>query len=378
MSKGKYRICFVGLGWMGESQIRLLAALDYVSIPVVVEPEKERARCILDEIGLTDTVVTDDYQWALDSFELDIAWLVSPNSFHESQATMAMEKGLHVFCEKPASTTFAGFEKEIELSGQHPELMTLVNYVLSYNEMEKGLIEIVRQGKLGTIQQLQVNYRHPINITGNKVWKLKKSIMGDAMGMGINHAVSIVVHLMELQAKPIAVYATSQNFNIRGFEAQTVYNIMIRYDNGATATVLGNIDRENGYDLYHCLDGTKGAFIFDSRVDEHDKIRMWSDDLTDGKWVYPLHEDFSSKEPLLKSFKYGMPLPDSGNAQDHQLTYSIEDFFTSIRTGIHSSLGFVNSKQIAEIGWAAQVSAITHKEVLLPISGKDREIALSL
>ncbi|MBR4426852.1 MAG: Gfo/Idh/MocA family oxidoreductase [Spirochaetales bacterium] len=375
---GKLQILFSGLGWMGKSQMALLANTTGVSVPVVVEPKKEEARAFLDSLGMKDTVVTDDYDWALENFRCDIAWIVSPNNFHDGQATKALEKGMHVFCEKPASVTFSAFEKEIELSRKNPKLVTLVNYVLSYNEMEKALIEMVKAGKMGTIEQLQINYRHPINTSGDKAWKLKKAMMGDAFGMGINHAVSIVVHLMETQAKPVAVYATCQNFHIRGFEAQTVHNVMIRYDNGATATVLGNIDRENGYDLYHCLNGTKGSFIFDSRIEERDKIRMWSDDLTDGKWVYPLHEDYHNSDPLMKPFYLGMPLPDSGNAQDHQLGYSIADFLGRIADGTQSILSFDNSHLIAEIGWAAQVSEKTHREVALPISGEDREVALSL
>ena len=96
-----------------------------------------------------------------------------------------------------------------------------------------------------------MNYRHPINAAGDKVWKLREGTMGDAIGMGINHAISVMVFAMASQARPVAVYATSQNPNVRGFEADPLYNILLKFDNGATGFCFGNIDNGNGYDAYH-------------------------------------------------------------------------------------------------------------------------------
>lgn len=371
-------VCFIGTGWMGATQLQVLSRFEKVSISVVVEKNQESARNLLDGMGLKDVPVTDDYLAALDKYPIDIVWIVSPNSFHGEQAIAAMERGIHVFCEKPASTTFAEYEKEIALSKANPKLMTMVDYILYFNQMEKVLVDLAKDDKFGKIHQIQVNYRHPVNISGNKAWKLSKEIMGDAMGMGINHAISVIMNVMSTQAKPVAVYATSDNSHVRGFEVDPVWNIMIRFDNNATAICLGNIDIENGYDLFHCIAGSKGGFIFDSRVEVRDKIRLWQEDLTGGKWVYPLHDDFSSENVILKSLFPGMMLPDSGNVLDHQIMFALEHFINSVRTGEESPLSFNNSHLIAEIGWAAQVSALTHREVALPISDEDRRIALTL
>jgi antitoxin component of RelBE/YafQ-DinJ toxin-antitoxin module len=49
-----------------------------------------------------------------------------------------------------------------------------------------------------------VNYRHPINIAEDKVWKLSREIMGDAIGMGIIHALSVMLNIMAAQgAMPV-------------------------------------------------------------------------------------------------------------------------------------------------------------------------------
>ncbi|MGP1507499.1 MAG: Gfo/Idh/MocA family protein [Sphaerochaeta sp.] len=374
----KINICFIGTGWMGSTQLKTLSQIEYVEIVVVIEKNLAHAKKVISELGMSNIPITDNYEGALNKYKIDIVWIVSPNSYHAPQAIMAMERGIHVFCEKPASTTFIDFEKEIELSNANPTLMTMVDYVLYFNPMEQALMNIVKGGGFGVITQLQINYRHEVNISDGKNWKLSKAFMGDALGMGINHAISMIVNIMNIQTKPISVYATSYNSKVRGFEPDPVWNIMIRFANGSTAVCLGNIDRENGYDLYHNVSGSMGGFIFDSRVEYENKIRIWGDQLTNGQWVYPLKKDFSTDNKLIGEIKKDILLPDSGNVMNHQIQCAIEHFLNSVRTKHESSLSFRKSRIIAEIGWAAQVSAKIHKEISLPMIEEYCEIARNL
>ena len=366
------QICFVGTGWMGSAQLRQLATMKEVKISVVVNDDIDQAKQVLEDIGLASVPVTSDYQQAITDYPVDIVWLVSPNSFHGFQAIYAMEQGKHVFCEKPPATSFAEFEKEIDLVESNSSIRSLVNYILYFNPMEQSLRRLVKARAFGTIQQIQVNYRHPVNISGDKEWKLKKEIVGDALGMGINHAISVIIFIMSIQSRPTAVYAGSSNGKVRGFEVDPVWSVMIRFENGAVATCLGNIDNEKGYDLYHNIAGTKGGFIFDSRVEFANKVRIWGEELTDGEWIYPLREDTAPEYPLLNGFSSTMLLPDSGNVMDHQTSSALEHFIRSVQSGTESELSFSKSAIIGEIGWAAQLSARTRREVLLPLSEKDR------
>ena len=371
-------ICFIGTGWMGSTQIKKLSKIGGAKISVVVNDDIRQAKKVLNEAGLTEVEVVVDLQKALTIYPVDIVFIVSPNAFHGSQSLLALELGKHVFCEKPPAITFQEFEKQIELTKKQPHLITMVDYILYFNPMELALRNMVANDFFGTIHQIHINYRHPVNISDDKRWKLKEDIMGDAIGMGINHAISAILFIMDEQTKPTAVYATSQNSRIRGFEPDTVWNIMIRFNNGATGICLGNIDIENGYDLYHNIAGSKGGFIFDSRVDLSEKIRLWNEEVAEGQWVYPLRDNSFSIMPGLESFAPGIMLPDSGNVMDHQVERAIEDFLESVRMGIESPLSFGNTSMIGEIGWAARISAKFHREVPVPLSSSDRKLALEL
>jgi predicted dehydrogenase len=364
MKMKKIGIGFVGAGWMGSVQLKRLTERDDVEVVALFEKNTERGKEVLRSLCLDENLLVDDYDKIVNNPDIDAVWLVSPNSFHAPQAIIAMKAGKHVFSEKPAATTFADFCKEIELERANPKLTTFVDYILYFDSMEQRLRDMVANGEFGDVTQIQINYRHPVNITGDKVWKLNKNIMGDAIGMGINHAISAMIFAMASQAKPVDVYATSTPAKIRGFEADPIWAITIHFDNGATGFCFGNIDNGNGYDAYHNIFGTGGGFVFESQIDRPYKVRYWSDKTTAGKWIRPLDKSNAGDLAWLED----TTTPDSGNVVEHQTGSAVGHFIDCVKNKTKSPLSFVNSQIIAEIGWAAQMSASLKQPVSLPLN----------
>ena len=214
----------------------------------------------------------------------------------------------------------------------------------------------------------EITFDVGINIAGDKVWKLNKAIMGDAIGMGINHAISVMIFSMASQAKPIGVYATSMPAKVRGFEADPIWALTIHFDNGATGFCFGNIDNGNGYDAFHSLYGTEGAFTFDSQQDRPNKVRYWSQKTTQGKWIFPLNSQQCNSQGLEQCvWPEDTTTPDSGNVVEHQTGSAVGHFIDCVKNKAKSPLSFANSSIIAEIGWAAQMSASLKQPVSLPL-----------
>ena len=359
----KIRVGFIGAGWMGSVQMQRICERDDAQIVALFEKNTERGKETLKKLGLSESLLVDDYAKIVNDPDIDAVWVVSPNSFHGPQSIAAMRAGKHVFCEKPCATSFSDFCTQIELEKANPKLKTFVDYILYFDSMEQRIREMVKNGEFGTVTQIQVNYRHPVNIAGDKVWKLDKSVMGDAIGMGINHAISVMVYAMQSQARPVGVYATSHNPNVRGFEADPLYNILVKFDNGATGFCFGNIDSGNGYDAYHNIFGNEGGLVFESQIDRPYKVRYWSNKTTDGQWIRPL--DRQQAETL--AWPEDTTTPDSGDVVEHQTGECVGHFIECIKNDTTSPLSFVNSQIISEIGWAAQMSAKLKKEIKLPL-----------
>ncbi len=364
----KIGVGFAGAGWMGGELMKRLAERDDAEILALFQPNRASTVRALEAAGLASDLWTDDYDAMLERPEIEAVVIASPNRFHGEQAMKAQKAGKHVFCEKPCATGFDEFRRQIELERRRPEQITFVDYILYFDPMEQCLREMVAAGEFGKITQIQINYRHPVNIAGGKAWKLSRDLMGDAIGMGIVHSLSAMVWLMASQARPAEVFATSMEASVRPFEPEPVWNIMVRFDNGATGLCLGNIDDSNGYDAYHNLSGTEGGLIFDSQIDQPLKVRYWSQRATGRRWVYPLDAERCARENLAElAWPPGLSTPDSGNVIYHQTDACVGHFMECIRKREASPLSFARSAVFAEIGWAAQISAATGRPVGLPL-----------
>ena len=351
---------------MGSTLLHRLAEHPHARVTALHQRSHDNAIKALRRAGLGEDLFVEDYTEMLTRADVDAVFICSPNSLHTAQSIAALEAGKHVFCEKPCATDFDEYERQLEAAENHPHLVTFVNYILNFDSMEQRIREMTRQGEFGTITQIQVNYRHPINTSGEKAWKLRRDLMGDAIGMGIIHALSVMLNIMAAQeAHPIRVYATTSDLKTRPIEADSIYSIQIQFSNGASGLCLGNIDHANGYDAYHNIHGTKGGFIFDSYLDRPQKVRLWSRNGTDGKWIRPL--DPSTCPPDLL-WPAGTTTPDSGDVIEHQTGACVSHFLDCIRSGTPSFLGFRQSAPTAELGWAVLQSAKTGSTVDLPLN----------
>jgi len=359
----RIRIGFVGPGWIGRVQLEKLLRRTDVLIAGVLGRDFEQTASLLQELGLPATCNCRSYAELLER-EIDAVWLASPNQHHGPQAIAALKADKHLFCEKPTAISYRDDLELQRLASEKPHLISFVDFVLYFNPMEQKLLEMVDAGLFGDLTQVQVNYRHPINTSGGKAWKLTKEAMGDAISMGISHALSLIVWIFAANGQhPTSVFAISDRARVREFEPNPIWNILIQFSGGGTAFCFGNIDFNHGYDLYHNVTGTTGSFVFDSAQPQQQKIRFTSQRIEDGKTIWPLvsdaHPDFGWNQKLT--------LPDSGDVLTHGLDDALECFLASVKTKQESPLSIQKSFTIAEIGWAAQLSASTGKQVSLPL-----------
>lgn len=109
------RVGIVGLGRLGRTHAINLAqnvpGAKLVAACSFVEDELEYAK---RELGVTETYKSFEEMAA--SPNLDAVCIVSPSGYHPEQIRLAMEKGLHVFSEKPIGLDIEDIEKQWKLS----------------------------------------------------------------------------------------------------------------------------------------------------------------------------------------------------------------------------------------------------------------------
>lgn len=103
------RISVIGAGHLGSIHARLLAQSPRVTLVGIVDPDESRARDVANE---------HDVQWftsVQEMSDVDAVVISAPTSHHFSLAKICLERGLHMFIEKPVTATH----------GEAVELMSL-------------------------------------------------------------------------------------------------------------------------------------------------------------------------------------------------------------------------------------------------------------
>lgn len=144
------RVGIVGLGRLGKIHAtniaRNIPGATLQAACSIVEAELEFAR---NELGVEETYQT--FEEMVDSQNVDAVCIVSPSGFHPGQIRLAMEKGLHVFCEKPIGLEIEDIEKTIEVIDNHPDQVFQLGFMRRYDESYQYAKKLVDDGELGEL-----------------------------------------------------------------------------------------------------------------------------------------------------------------------------------------------------------------------------------
>ena len=94
------KTCIIGLGKMGISHCAIVNAHPLLDLVAVCDTSS----FVLDVFKKYSPVnCYTNYVEMLEKEELDSVFIATPTKFHYDIVKLALEKGLHVFCEKPFS-----------------------------------------------------------------------------------------------------------------------------------------------------------------------------------------------------------------------------------------------------------------------------------
>src|SRR3989449_9309270 len=101
MEEATVRIGVCGAGQMGAAHVRLFSGVPGTTVVGAADADEQRARSAAAAIGATPC---PDLATLL-GLRPDAVVIVVPNIHHAAASIAALERGVHVFCEKPMATT---------------------------------------------------------------------------------------------------------------------------------------------------------------------------------------------------------------------------------------------------------------------------------
>lgn len=154
LARDSLRVAVAGLG-VGRGHVEALAGHARARIAAVCEPNEELARATAETHGIP--AVYKDYDAMLEAEELDGVCIATPNSLHAPMVRAALERGLHVLCEKPLALD-AGEARDLLERARAAGVTHATNFSNRPNPAVRYMQEQIEGGALGRLYEVHLTY----------------------------------------------------------------------------------------------------------------------------------------------------------------------------------------------------------------------------
>ena len=142
------RIGAIGLGRLGfQHAYNLRFAIPGVELVALCDANAEKLHATAREWGVERTYT--DFDAMIGSGGLDAVAIASPSHLHTVQIAAALERGLHVFSEKPLGTTVEECRIAEAAVAKHPDRVFMLGFMRRYDPSYAYAKRMVEQGKIG-------------------------------------------------------------------------------------------------------------------------------------------------------------------------------------------------------------------------------------
>jgi predicted dehydrogenase len=170
------KIGVVGASWFSDLwYLPVLEKHPNVILQAICSKNGDSAKRMAEKYRIQK--VYSSYQSMVAREELDGICIVTPNDTHKAITLMAIEKGLHVMCEKPlAIDSKEAFE--MFSSASKKNIVHAVNFTYRENPGIQMIKEMVRNGKLGKTLEGDFEYTGDYGLNGSPGWRGNRSEAG--------------------------------------------------------------------------------------------------------------------------------------------------------------------------------------------------------
>lgn len=184
-SRQKLGVALVGLGSYSTEQLGpALKETKDCYLAGVVSGDNNKVEKWKKEYGIPgkNTYDYDSFDSIKDNDEIDIVYVVLPNSMHAKYVIRAAAAGKHVICEKPMAVTVDECDQMIKAC-ENAGVMLSVGYRLHFDPYNLEMMRLANEKTFGAVKR--INAAHGLrNAEG---WRLDKSLAGGGplMDVGI-------------------------------------------------------------------------------------------------------------------------------------------------------------------------------------------------
>ncbi|MHA6480664.1 Gfo/Idh/MocA family protein [Paenibacillus sp. strain BS8-2] len=305
------RFGIIGTNWITDRFLAGAALDPRFKLAAVYSRTEDRASEFAHKYNIPHTYTDMDAMFT--SGEIDAVYIASPNSLHAEYAITAMDRGIHVLCEKPIASNSRELEAMIHAARR--------NDVLLMEALKSTLMPgfgAVREGvqRIGTVRRYfasfcQYSSRYDAYRSGNVMNAFQPEFSnGSLMDIGIY----CLYPAAALFGRPKAVKASGFMLE-SGVDGEG--SILMQYDEMDAVVIYSKITSSS---LPNEIHGEDGNLVID-KISEPEAVRL--------------------------QFRDGRVEDLSRSTVEHNMFYEVEEFISLIEQGKTESL--VNSHELSRI-----------------------------
>ena len=298
------RVGMVGLGKMGLSHHAIVSAHPDVKVVGACDQTAYLTDVLTKYTGLK---CYDDYDKLLAGEPLDAVIIATPSKLHAAMVEKALERGLHVFCEKPFVLDVADGERLAALA-ESKGLVNQVGYHYRFVGAFQEAARVVKSGALGRIHHVRAEAYGPVVLRPKGgTWRSAKSEGGGALYDYACHALDLVNFIA---GTPSSVGGVVLN-SIYSRDVEDEVYCTLNYADGATGQLSVNWSDESYRKMSTKISvwGTNGRITADRQECQiylrapHEAMPgakpgwtvRYTTDLTQEVWFYLRGEEYSAQ-----------------------------------------------------------------------------------
>jgi predicted dehydrogenase len=207
---GKLGIALVGLGGYAGGQLApALQQTEHCYLAGIVTGTPSKIPVWKEKYNIPDKNIYnyENYESIKDNPDIDIIYVVLPNSMHAEYTIRGAQAGKHMICEKPMALSVGDCNKMIAACKKAGKFLS-IGYRLHYDPYHHEMIRLAKEKQYGEIKKMSSGFSF---VAQKGIWRLDKKLAGGGplMDLGI-YCLQGVQYVTGME--PVAV--TAQTFPI--------------------------------------------------------------------------------------------------------------------------------------------------------------------
>ena len=236
--KDKLGIALVGLGYYSTDLLApALQETQHSYLAGIVTGTPSKEKIWQDKYGIPkkNTYNYSNFDSIADNPDIDIVYVVLPNSMHAEYTIRAAKAGKHIICEKPMALNAAECEAMIKACKDNNVALS-IGYRMHFEPHTQEVMRIGQEQELGPVKMVCAGAGFTMSDASKDHWKVKKNMGGGAMmDMGVY---SLQAARYVTGEEPISV--TAQAFSTRAEmfnEVEETMMFQLEFPSGAMANL---------------------------------------------------------------------------------------------------------------------------------------------